>query len=120
ERALDRLAAALCYFGLATGVVAAAAVILATRLALRPLRQTAAAIGAIDERDLGRRIDGAALPPELAPVAARLNEMLARLEQAFAQRKQFLADASHELRTPVAALVTTLEVALRRPRGAEE
>jgi signal transduction histidine kinase len=46
--------------------------------------------------------------------------MLARLEGAFVRRKQFLADASHELRTPVAALVTTIEVALRRPRGAEE
>ena len=46
--------------------------------------------------------------------------MLGRLELAFAQRKQFLADASHELRTPVAALVTTIEVALRRPREAAE
>ena len=52
-------------------------------------------------------------------MARRLNEMLQRLEEAFAQRRQFLADASHELRTPVAALMMGLEVALARPRDAE-
>jgi signal transduction histidine kinase len=52
-------------------------------------------------------------------MASRLNEMLSRIEAAYVQRHQFLADASHELRTPVAALVTTAEVALRRPRTAE-
>jgi two-component system heavy metal sensor histidine kinase CusS len=77
-------------------------------------------VGDIDEGKLDRRIDADSLPPELRPVAARLNGMLERLERAFAQRKQFLADASHELRTPVAALVTTIEVALRRRRGADE
>ena len=39
-----------------------------------------------------------------------MNEMLAQLKTSFENRKQFLADASHELRTPVTALVTTLEV----------
>ena len=87
---------------------------------LRPLHDASDVIGAIDERELDRRIDAASLPPELRPVAAQFNGMLERLEHAFAQRKQFLADASHELRTPVAALVTTIEVALRRRRGADE
>jgi len=57
---------------------------------------------------------------ELRPVADRLNEMLARLGTAFEQRRRFLADASHELRTPVAAMITTMEVALRRPRTTAE
>jgi signal transduction histidine kinase len=52
-------------------------------------------------------------------MASRLNEMLERIEHAYAQRHQFLADASHELRTPVAALVTTAEVSLRHPRDAQ-
>lgn len=82
------------------------------RLATRPLAETAAAIGEIDERNLGRRIDLVALPPELLPVAERLNEMLARIEAAFSRQGRFLVDAAHELRTPVAALRTTAEVAL--------
>lgn len=115
---LDRLALALAVFGAAAGIAAAGVAVAVSRAALRPLRGTADVIGSINERKLDRRIDASALPPELHPVAARLNEMLLRLQQAFAQRKQFLADASHELRTPVAALVTTIEVALRRPRDA--
>jgi signal transduction histidine kinase len=119
-RVLRRLALALIVFGVAAGIGAAGVAVLVSRAALRPLRHTAAAIGEIDEGRLDRRIDASALPPELQPVASRLNEMLKRLQQSFSQRKQFLADASHELRTPVAALVTTLEVALRRPRDAAE
>jgi signal transduction histidine kinase len=86
------------------------------RRATRPLAETAAAIGEIDERNLGRRIDLVALPPELLPVAERLNEMLARIEAAFSRQGRFLVDAAHELRTPVAALRTTAEVALDGPR----
>ncbi len=56
------------------------------------------------------------MPAELVPMTRRLNEMLDRLQRGFQQRKRFLADAAHELRTPTAALLTTLEVALRRPR----
>lgn len=120
QSVLDRLAMALSIFGLAAGVLGAGVAAAVSRAALAPLRQTADVIGAIDERRLDRRIDCTALPAELQGVAVRLNEMLGRLHEAFAQRKQFLADASHELRTPVSALVTTIEVALRRPRDAAE
>jgi len=119
-RVLYRLEVTLAVCGLAAGLAAAAAAAWAARAALRPLHAASDVVGDIDERKLDRRIDADSLPPELRPVAARLNGMLERLERAFAQRKQFLADASHELRTPVAALVTTIEVALRRRRGAEE
>ena len=90
------------------------------RVALSPLHKTAEVIGTIDEGTLDRRIEGQELPVELRPVADRLNEMLARLGTAFEQRRRFLADASHELRTPVAAMITTMEVALRRPRTTAE
>ena len=119
DRLMNRLAWALLIAGCVGGIAAAIVAHTVARIALRPLRTTAQTIGEIDERNLSRRIDTTRLAPELAPVAERLNEMLARLESSFDNRKRFLADASHELRTPVAALVTTLEVSLRRIRDAE-
>lgn len=101
-----------------SGVLAPFVAVRTSRAALRPLKETAAVIAGIDDRSLDQRIDVAALPEELKPVAQRLNQMLQRLELSVAQRKRFLADAAHELRTPIAAVLTSLEVALVRPRDA--
>jgi heavy metal sensor kinase len=100
------------------GVIAAMAARIIARRCLSPLHQATDVIGTIDERALDRRIDVNGLPPELKPMAERLNEMLTRLDDAFTRRRRFLANASHELRTPIAAMLTTLEVAMRRPREA--
>jgi signal transduction histidine kinase len=116
---LKRMGILLCAVGAGGGVVTGAVAVHVSRAALRPLRQTAEVIGTIDERKLDRRVEAAALPSELRPMAERLNEMLARLEREFVQRKQFLADTAHELRTPVAAILTHLEVTLRQRRDAE-
>jgi len=120
DRLLNQLLLSLISVGAIAGIGASAAAVMLSRITLRPLRKTAQLIGEIDERRLDRRIDVTELPMELGPMAERLNEMLARLEHAFDERKRFLADASHELRTPVAALMTTMEVALRRPRDVAE
>jgi signal transduction histidine kinase len=120
DRILQRLALALAASGVAAGVLATYISVRVARAALRPLRETADVIGSIDDTHLDRRIAPTALPVELQPMAQRLNAMLDRLEQAFAQRKQFLADASHELRTPIAALLTTIEVAMRRQQSEAE
>lgn len=114
------LGVSLASCGLLAGALSAIAARRIARVALRPLNHTAETIGEIDESRLDRRIDAAALPVELRPMAGRLNEMLERLGRAFEQRRRFLADASHELRTPVAAIITTMEVALRRPRPVTE
>jgi two-component system heavy metal sensor histidine kinase CusS len=120
DNLLGKLAFTLTVCGVVAGAAAAAVAVAVANRALRPLHAAADVVGVIDEQNLDPRIDDAALPPELRPVASRLNGMLERLQRAFAERRRFLADASHELRTPVAALVTTLEVSLRRKRDAAE
>lgn len=118
DRLLGSLRWALSAVCIVGGALAAAVAWLVARRSLRPLRSTADVVGTIDEAHLSRRIDSRGLPTELVPVAERLNEMLSRLQESVQKRKHFMADASHELRTPVAALLTALEVALRRPREA--
>lgn len=53
------------------------------------------------------------IPVEIKPLVAELNEMLSRLKHAFERNKRFSADAAHELRTPLAALKTHVQVALK-------
>lgn len=57
---------------------------------------------------------------EISRLAVTLNHMLERLQATIEHERRFVADASHELRTPVALLRTELELALRRPRSEEE
>ena len=87
---------------------------------LRPLEQLAQDIAAVDEQALSSRFEIQDAPSELHPIIKRLNDLMARIEQAFLWEKAFTGDVAHELRTPLAGLHTTLEVALRRPRDLAE
>jgi len=119
DKLLGRIAFALGAFTIIAGAIAAAVAVYVSRIVLRPLQSTASIIGKIDEQKLDARIPLPGLPTELLPVVQRLNELLDRLQRAFAGQKRFVANASHELRTPVAALATALELASRHPREAE-
>lgn len=91
-----------------------------SRRALIPVDQMTQAARSIGAQDLALRL---VVPPardELARLAETLNEMLARLEAAFRRIAQFTADASHELRTPIAVMRTSAEIALRKPRSESE
>jgi heavy metal sensor kinase len=83
------------------------------------ITRTAASIGA---DDLSRRLprETQTIPDEVGRLSAAFNFMLDRLEGAFQRQRQFTADASHELRTPLMLLLTQVDVALQRPRTAEE
>lgn len=95
-------AIALATWGLWTGV---------TR-GLRPLTDLAAQIRNRSAADM-RPIDEAASPLEMRPIAHALNGLLERLDQVLAAQRRFVADAAHQLRTPVTGLKTQAELALR-------
>lgn len=88
--------------------------------ALRPVNALTEAANSISIENLSERLPEADTGDEIARLAATLNTMLTRLEGAVATLSQFVADASHEFRTPLAVLQTTVELALRRPRSSDE
>ncbi|MFF4361634.1 ATP-binding protein [Streptomyces sp. NPDC001604] len=86
---------------------------LVTRRALRPVEGIRAEMGEITASgDLSRRVPQPDSHDEIARLAATTNETLTALEQSVERQHRFVADASHELRSPIASLRTQLEVAL--------
>jgi signal transduction histidine kinase len=91
-----------------------------SRRALAPVEQIRKETNAIDPADLTTRLRIPPTDDELARLAQTLNAMLARIEAAFRSIERFTADASHELRAPLALIMTAGEVSLRRERSREE
>lgn len=90
------------------------------RRALKPvdsMTETARRIGA---GQLDARLEMAGTKDELDRLAETLNDMLGRLDDAFTEMRQFTADASHELQTPLTIIRGEMEVALRSQRSPEE
>ena len=90
--------------------------ILAQR-ALRPVDRMTEAARRISAEHLDERLETIGSGDELDRLAATLNDMLGRLDTAFRQIRQFSADASHELQTPLTILKGEIEVALRTPEA---
>jgi two-component system heavy metal sensor histidine kinase CusS len=82
---------------------------------LRAMRERAALVTA---RKLDQRLPADAVPAELSDLATTLNEMLARLEEAFRRLSDFSSDLAHELRSPISNLMTQTQVSLSRSRDA--
>jgi two-component system OmpR family sensor kinase len=88
--------------------------------ALRPVESMRRRAAEISAGAPGRRLPVSPARDEISRLGTTMNEMLARLEAAFARERTFVSDASHELRTPLAILKTELELALRHERSPEE
>jgi signal transduction histidine kinase len=119
EHTTSRLGVLVALAGAVVVLLAALVAAALTRRGLRPLRTLAAAAGEIEATaDPARRLPEAATLDEIGRLTGVLNRMLASLEEARESERRLLADASHELRTPVTALLGNVEYAARH--GADE
>ncbi|MGP0067917.1 MAG: heavy metal sensor histidine kinase [Isosphaeraceae bacterium] len=89
------------------------------RKALAPIDRMAATAAEITSNRLDRRLEEAGARDELGGLARTYTAMNERLQRSFEEVRRFTADAAHELRTPLAAMRTEAEVALRSPRSPE-
>ncbi|MBM3422501.1 MAG: HAMP domain-containing protein [Chlorobi bacterium] len=87
---------------------------------IRPVEEVIAAAEKITRENLDHRIPLPRNHDELHRLSATINSLLDRLQDAFQREKQFTADASHELKTPIASIKGTLEVLVRKPRAREQ
>ncbi len=118
---LTSLRQRLVWIGVLTFIATTFGCSLLVGLGLSPLRRLTEAVSRVSPKDFRLPLPAdARLPMELAPIRQRLQQTLDELRHAFEREKQATADISHELRTPVASILTAAEVALRKPRSAED
>ncbi|GAA2351359.1 HAMP domain-containing sensor histidine kinase [Streptomyces cuspidosporus] len=102
-------------------VVLAATAWIAADRALRPVEAIRRELEDITARSLGRRVpvSSSASSDEIARLARTINTTLDRLERSAELQQRFIADASHELRSPLAGLRASLEASLTHPEGVD-
>jgi signal transduction histidine kinase len=95
--------------------VSGAATYLLVRRSMRSVDEIRSRVADISTSDLSGRVPVPDSRDEIAALAVTMNEMLARIEAGHAAQRRFVADASHELRSPVATIISALEVAISHP-----
>jgi heavy metal sensor kinase len=90
------------------------------RRALRPVRQITSTAAAISSTSLNRRVPVGTSADELSELANTFNEMIARIDATFRSMQQFVADASHDLRTPLTVVQMELELLLMGNKSGQD
>jgi len=120
DQALASLRSELLVGGPVALLVASLIGYLLAAAALKPVERMRTRASSISERHLSERLPVTAARDEIGRLGDTLNEMLARIERGMDRERRFVADASHELRSPLALLRAEVELALDLPRDEQE
>lgn len=112
---LSQVALLLLGGGLGTTILAAAGAGVLVQRGLHALTTMTRLTHTITAQRLGQHLHIAGAPTEVADLALSFNTMLDRLQEAFESQQRFLADAAHELRTPITTILSGSEVVLLAP-----
>jgi signal transduction histidine kinase len=111
------------FFALCSALILALTITVAywgLRRGLLPLRTLAQQSANVSTRNWDVHVDVSKQPAELKPLVDALNAMLGRLRRSFTQQREFIGNAAHELKTPVAVLKSTLQTLSLKPRAIAE
>jgi two-component system, OmpR family, sensor kinase len=120
DAAVNRVRDALIWGGALAVVAAALGAWFLARAALRPVERMRREAADISEHDREGRLNVPSTRDEVAALGATMNSLLERLQGALRSQREFIADAGHELRTPLALLGTELELATGPGRSKEQ
>src|SRR5215469_1351064 len=120
DTTLRQVTAGLLIGGAVFVIIAGIGAYWLARAALAPVERLRREVAALSERDTGATLRVPGTHDEIAALAGTMNDLLVRLRRALARQRAFVADASHELRTPFAVLHGELELAGRPGRSTEE
>lgn len=116
---LSRLKKILIFIGIFVIVLAGIGGFILANKSFKPVSKIIDTAQRIEENNLNERIEVQS-EDELGRLASTLNQMISRLERAFEQQKQFTADVSHDLRTPLSIIQAETSLTLKRDRTTEE
>jgi signal transduction histidine kinase len=108
-------------FSFITGILVTliSGLLFSIRLVL-PIKKIANEVKEISSQNLSRRIEVTPTKDELNELSATLNGLLDRLQESFEIQRRFIANASHELSTPLTSVLSQLEITLQKDRGERE